>query len=149
MTRGGYRILGVAVAGAAAFVGLRFVCQAAWSGLFEVNNPSSFALLYYTWRILAYVVPGMVVGLFAARRVVVTTLIAYGLGYVFLIAHNFRSEFYEVPDSVRWWQVAMTVIRELALAPLVGVGVALVVAHLRKRIIERLGRDQVETVRRN
>ena len=137
------------MAGAAAFVGLCFVCQAAWAGFFEVDNPSSFALLYYSWRILAYVVPGLVVGLFAARRVVVTTLLAYGLGYVFLIAHNFRSEYYQVPDSGSVWQVTMTLVTELAPAPLVGIGVALVVDYLRKRIIERLGRDEVETIGRN
>jgi hypothetical protein len=143
--RQGYRFLAVALAGASIFIGIHFVRDAAWAGLFEVDNPSLFARSYYTWSVLTSIVPGLVVGCFAARRVVSTTLLAYGLGYLILIAANFRSDMYDVPDSITWWRVALAMLRELAPPPLTGVAVALIVAYLRRMIIARLRRGRPES----
>jgi hypothetical protein len=124
----------VTLAGAMLLIFLSYVCRMAWSGLFEVDNPTVFARLYRVWVVLAYVVPGLVVGFFAARHVIALTATAYGLGYTFLILRQLAHRPFDVPDFVTWQQLVLALIRELAPAPLVGIVVAILVAYLRRRL---------------
>jgi hypothetical protein len=113
---------------------LSYVCRMAWSGLFEVDNPTVFARLYRVWVVLAYAVPGFVVGFFAARHVIALTVTAYGLGYTVLILRQLVYRPLDIPDFVTWQQLVVALIRELAPAPAVGIVVAILVAYLRRRL---------------
>jgi hypothetical protein len=123
----------ITLAGAMALF-LSYLCRTAWSGLFEVDNPTGFARLYRAWVVLAYVVPGLIVGFFAVRHVVALTVTAYCLGYTVLILRQLANPPFDIPDFVTWQQVLLVSIRELAPAPLVGIVIALLAAYLRRRL---------------
>jgi hypothetical protein len=74
------RTLAAILLGSAAFFALADVLQAAQTGLFENPHPTSFARLWPLWSVSLCVLPGIIVALFANRRVPLLSAAAYCIG---------------------------------------------------------------------
>ena len=123
------------LAGAAALILLGYLCQEAWAGLFEVRDPTRFAKLYSTWMLLAYIVPGLVIGLIVNRKVIRSTLVAYAIGFIVLTHwQNVLAFSHSYTWLQTWLQIARSALHEYAKPLLIGLLIALVASYIRRRL---------------
>ena len=133
MQHGTYRKVAVLIVGTGTFSLLSYASRSAWAGLFEVDNPTTFARLYHLWVFLAWVVPGLGIGLFAIRNALVLAVAAYLLGYAIYFLHRFAIGSLHVGDFTVE-QGLLLLLRELACAMAVGAAAALAGAYIRRRL---------------
>jgi hypothetical protein len=128
-----YTSLGLILLGAAIEFGLSEVGIAAfWDG-FETPNPSLFYRLGWLWTGLRCLLPGLVVGLIAARNAPWLSGLSYLLGSIAnfcyhdgerLVPHRF------LPD-LKYWPYLL---RDFLLIALLGATVGFIAARLRRRL---------------
>jgi hypothetical protein len=127
-----YASLGLILLGAAIEFGLSEVGIAAfWDG-FEAPNPSLFYRLGWLWTGLRWVVPGIVVGLLAARNAPWLSGLSYLLGSIanFCYHDGERLVPHQFLPSLKYWPYLL---RDFLLFALMGTAVGFIAAWLRRR----------------
>ena len=124
----------VTLVGAAVFVVLADLAVVAGYGLFEVDRPTLFARLQALWSFLALVVPGLGIGVFAARSAVTLSAAAYLLGEMIIIyRHNwfgYRAAGNYLPEG----HYVIYSLRDVLIWAAIGGVMGLIGAWLRRRL---------------
>jgi hypothetical protein len=131
--RANFRSFAITIVGAASLIGLGELVISAGYGSFENPNPSLFARLEWLWVILAAVIPGIGIGLFATQRPAILGALAYVFGEIVSFCYHDGER--EVPHrflpSLQFWPVLL---RDLLLIAVLGAVMGVIGSFLRRRL---------------
>jgi len=134
MNHSASRNVAVTLAAAGALVLLSELSIRAMWGSLEVDSPTLFARLRPLWSALAWVVPGICIGLFATYRPILFSVCAYMLGTLGSFYWHGGNGSIAVGNLLPERQFIPAIFREFAIIIAIGVVMSLIGAWLRHRL---------------